>query len=97
MASKYQPRCILRHHLYRVALSTKNAIQLQQTAESYPDLATWISKEDMNNNFGIEDAFGGVELGNGCKVIHVPAYLRGLWEECETKAEEKRPLQHALG
>jgi glycine/D-amino acid oxidase-like deaminating enzyme len=43
----------------------------------------------MNNNFGIEDAFGGVELGNGCKVIHVPSYLRGLWEECETKAEEK--------
>lgn len=89
MASNHQPQCILRHHLYRVALSTKNAIQLQQTAESYPDLATWISKEDMNNNFGIEDSFGGVELGNGCKVIHVPSYLRGLWEECETKADEK--------
>lgn len=31
---------------------------------------------------------GGLKLENGCQVIHVPLYLKGLWEECEEKARE---------
>mmetsp|Transcript_4051 Transcript_4051/g.10278 ORF Transcript_4051/g.10278 Transcript_4051/m.10278 type:complete len:468 (+) Transcript_4051:41-1444(+) len=87
VATKHAAQCILRPHLYRIALSAKNVVQLQHTAENYPDLATWISEEEMQHKFGL-DSLGGLELGNGCKVIHVPSYLKGLWEECQMKAND---------
>ena len=85
MASKHEPQCILRPNLYRIALDDKNVKQLQYTSDTYPNIATWIPKDDMNDRFGIH-SLGGIELGNGCKVIHVPTYLKGLWEECKMKA-----------
>eukprot|EP00571_Detonula_confervacea_P007106 CAMPEP_0172326248 /NCGR_PEP_ID=MMETSP1058-20130122/56003_1 /TAXON_ID=83371 /ORGANISM="Detonula confervacea, Strain CCMP 353" /LENGTH=473 /DNA_ID=CAMNT_0013042991 /DNA_START=41 /DNA_END=1462 /DNA_ORIENTATION=- len=87
MSTKHQPHCIIRPRLNRIALNAKNVVQLQHTAENYPNLATWMSKEEMQDKFGIE-SLGGIELGNGCKVVHVPSYLRGLWEECEMKARD---------
>jgi len=86
MAAKHQPKCIVRNNLYRVALNDKNVKQLQYTSKNYPHLATWLSKEDMNTKFDTETSMGGIELSNGCKVIHVPTYLKGLWDECKIKA-----------
>ncbi len=85
-AAKHRPTCVLRDHLYRVALSDKNVDQLQDTASKYPELATWMSKEDLHDNVGI-DCLGGLKLSNGCQVIHVPTYLEGLLEEIKTKAK----------
>jgi len=85
-AAKHRPTCVLRDHLYRVALSDKNLVQLQETASKYPEYATWISKEDLYDNFGF-DCLGGLKLSNGCQVIHVPSYLEGLLEETMTKAK----------
>lgn len=84
---KHQPSCLIRPHLYRIALSDANVKQLQDTATKYPELATWLPKEELDNLLGAE-TMGGVKLGNGCQVIHVPTYLKGLWEECERKAAE---------
>ena len=86
MASRNIPQCILRPQLYRIAISANSNIQLQQTAQTYPNLAKWMSKEEISAKFDI-DSLGGLELGGGCKVIHVPTYLKGLWKECEVKAQ----------
>ena len=40
-AIKYQPSCLIRPHLYRIALTETNVKQLQETASQYPELATW--------------------------------------------------------
>lgn len=87
MAARHQPQCILRSNLYRLALNGKHVTQLQQTAEMYPELATWMSSEEMKDKFDIEESMGGIFLHNGCKVIHVPTYLQGLLKECEIKAK----------
>eukprot|EP00986_Skeletonema_menzelii_P007974 scaffold3197_cov153-Skeletonema_menzelii.AAC.18 len=86
-AAKHRPACVLRDHLYRVALSDKNVDQLKDTASKYPELATWMSKEDLHNHVGI-DCLGGLKLSNGCQVIHVPTYLEGLLEEIKMKAKD---------
>mmetsp|Transcript_10503 Transcript_10503/g.18978 ORF Transcript_10503/g.18978 Transcript_10503/m.18978 type:complete len:329 (+) Transcript_10503:1-987(+) len=70
-------------------MTDKNVIQLEHTAEHYPNLATWMSKEEIQSKFGVTDSLGGLELGNGCKVINVPLYLKGLYEECQRKAKER--------
>lgn len=85
MASKNQPQCILRSQLYRIALKPNSDVQLHHTADEYPNLAKWMTKEEIRAKFDIE-SLGGLELGGGCKVIHVPTYLKGLWKECEMKA-----------
>lgn len=84
-AAKNEPQCIVRPRLYRIALKTNSDVQLQHTADKYPTLARWMTKEDVHAKFDI-DSSGGLELGGGCKVIHVPTYLKGLWKECEIKA-----------
>ena len=87
MAAKHQPQCIVRSSLYRLALNDKHVTQLQNTAEMYPELATWMSSGDMRDRFDIEEPMGGIFLHNGCKVIHVPTYLQGLLKECKMKAK----------
>ena len=86
-AAKHRPTCVLRDHLYRVALSDKNVVQLQDTAKKYPEFATWMSQDDLLDNFGI-DCLGGLKLSNGCQVIHVPSYLEGLLAEIKTKSKQ---------
>ena len=52
MASKHQPQCVVRPHLYRIAMTDKNVIQLEHTGEHYPNLATWMSKEEIQRSLG---------------------------------------------
>ena len=85
-AIKHKPSCVLRDKLFRVALTDKNVHQLQQTALQYPDLCEWISPEKMKEITGTS-SLGAVQLANGCKVLHVPSYLEGLWMECVERSE----------
>jgi glycine/D-amino acid oxidase-like deaminating enzyme len=80
-AIKYKPFCVLRDKLYRVALTEKHLQQLQQTALHYPEFCKWISPEELKEITGTS-SLGGVQLTNGCKVLHVPSYLEGLWMAC---------------
>lgn len=82
-ALKYQPKCVLRDYLYRIALEDKYKTKLQETAKLYPEYATWLDASEIEKRCGTPTSIGGLKLTNGCKVIHVPTYLRGLWEACQ--------------
>jgi glycine/D-amino acid oxidase-like deaminating enzyme len=87
-ASRHGDNVILRRELYRVALSPQNVEQFQATAERLPELCDWLKAEDIPNCEGSK-VLGGLRLSNGCKVIHVPSYLQGLWKACEHVAAER--------
>jgi len=87
-ARQYQPDCVLKEQLYRVALNDQHVEQLQQTAKTLPDFCEWISREEMQDLSKSKYALGGLRLSNGCKVIHVPSYLDGLWMACEELATQ---------
>lgn len=84
VAQQYQPDCILRQKLYRLALTEGNVKSLQQTASLFPELATWLDPEEIEDQCrATTNSLGGITLTNGCKVIDVPNYLRGLWKACQ--------------
>lgn len=85
-AIKHKPSCVLRDKIYRVALTDKNVQQLQQTALHYPDLCEWISPEKTKEITGTS-SLGALQLTNGCKVLHIPSYLKGLWMECVERSD----------
>lgn len=82
-ALEYEPECVIRDHLYRVALSEKHLTQLQKTANEYPNYATWVDRDELMAVCGSSSSYGGIELSNGCKAVHVPSYLQGLWRKCQ--------------
>ena len=92
----------LRDELYRIAISNEQQQQLQEIASAYPTIAEW--KDNMNETNEIQipnhDTFslpnavsehcanGGLRLYNGCCVLHVPSYLRGVFHACEVMAQK---------
>lgn len=93
--SESRSRIVLRDELYRVALSDEQAKQLQKTAneEVLPNnMAQFLTKEEIQNIVPSSSSSsststgaaitGGLRLSNGCKVIHLPSYLKGLWSAC---------------
>jgi len=87
-ASKFVPECILREKLYRVALTEENKQNLCRTAtEILPEHCRWMEQDEIDRTLGIKTSLGGVELFNGCGVIHVPSYLRGLLAACQEKGQ----------
>lgn len=81
---------VLRDQLYRVATSEKNAVAFQKTAQDIPHICEWVSQADMQIICNSNDVHGGLLLKNGCKVIDVPSYLRGLWKACESVAQDNK-------
>lgn len=79
-ASRFVPHCVLRDRLYRVALTEQNVASLK--ASTSLGISRWMSKDEMDAALG-SDSMGGLELSNGCKVIHVPSYLEGLYSACQ--------------
>jgi hypothetical protein len=77
---------LLRGELYRVATSKEQAEQLRQTAAQYPQIAEWQDPENTTDPM----QFGALRLFNGCCVLHVPSYLRGLYSACQDEAARKR-------
>ncbi|KAL7466037.1 hypothetical protein ACHAXS_006331 [Conticribra weissflogii] len=90
-AVTHEPLCLIRPQLYRIALTPANVNQLQETAAKYPELAKWMSEEEISTKLGAE-SMGGLEMSNGCRVVHVPLYLKGLWEECNKKASDSNAV-----
>lgn len=81
-ASKaHNPDCVLRDQLYRIALTENSVGQLKEASAAYPKLASWLSSTEMEKACGTP-GMGGLLLRNGCKVIHMPSYLDGLWKAC---------------
>ena len=73
---------ILSDTIWRVAQNPKHVQQLQETAERFPEFGTWI---DSPLHLP-ESTLGALKLTNGCRVIHVPSYLQGLWKHCQEMA-----------
>jgi glycine/D-amino acid oxidase-like deaminating enzyme len=47
------------------------------------DFGSFLDSEEENDMTAASGLIaGGLELSNGCSVIHVPTYLKGLWQEC---------------
>lgn len=87
-AAKFAPDCVLREKVYRVALTEQNVQDLQHAAtNALPEHCRWMEKEELDILLDTDSSMGGVELSNGCRVIHVPSYLRGLLAACETKGK----------
>lgn len=80
--SAQEKDCVLREQIYRIALNDKNVKDLQDTALLYPEHATWLTPSLVQEKCGSRDTQGGVLFSNGCKIIHVPTYLQGLWQAC---------------
>jgi glycine/D-amino acid oxidase-like deaminating enzyme len=107
-AIKYEPKCIIRSQLYRLAFDDINSCNiLQETANQYPTLATWLTEENViailpplvdipdtatttsrttATTTSTAAVVGGIVMSNGCQVIHVPTYLKGLLCACEQMA-----------
>mmetsp|Transcript_10136 Transcript_10136/g.18413 ORF Transcript_10136/g.18413 Transcript_10136/m.18413 type:complete len:459 (+) Transcript_10136:102-1478(+) len=92
-ANRYQT-CVVSESLFRVALNDEHVQQLKQTARTLPEYCEWISPQDMTMMMmqtsttagSSPNVQGGLKLSNGCKVLHVPSYLQGLYMACQAKA-----------
>jgi len=82
VASKYEPQCILRDQMYRLALTEQHQQQLEETATKFPQHCDWLDATEMNDICHTSESRGGLRFKSG-KVIHVPTYLKGLWKACE--------------
>jgi glycine/D-amino acid oxidase-like deaminating enzyme len=90
---------VLRHEIYRIAVTPQQAHELQRTALALPELCTWMTPAelfqlhpDMVGSSSSATAvviLGGVCITGGAKVIHVPSYLQGLYKACEKTAEQR--------
>jgi glycine/D-amino acid oxidase-like deaminating enzyme len=88
---------VLRDELYRIAANEQQVLQLQQTATQLPAIAEWLDANEimeraggsLSNTTTTTTSLGGLRLHNGCCVVHVPSYLKGLWKACQQQAAEK--------
>jgi glycine/D-amino acid oxidase-like deaminating enzyme len=80
-AMQHQEGVVLRKEIFRMALDENQASTLQKTANTLPDLSQWMEPNELDQ-FRQEDVLGALRLHSGCKVIHVPSYLKGLWSAC---------------
>jgi len=87
---------VLSNAILRCAQTSKHVEQLQKTARELPELFTWLDPADMSQAgdsassvVGEEEeestakVLGALRMSNGCRVIHVPSYLQGLYLNCQ--------------
>ena len=76
---------VLRSEIFRLATTAKQADQLKQTACDLSELCEWREAEELPVSTEGDTVFGGLRLFNGCKVLHLESYLKGLWLACQTR------------
>jgi glycine/D-amino acid oxidase-like deaminating enzyme len=90
IATSYDSDVQLRDELFRLAMNSKQAKDLQMTAEQLPNICQWINVDDLVSrdiiHYSAKDKIlGALRLHKGCQVIHVPSYLQALWRACQDK------------
>ena len=81
-------RIVLRDELYRLAITDQHVQQLQTTAVNLPDYCEWKTADELLKGKIVDETanvLGALRLFNGCRVIHVPSYLQGLWIACRER------------
>lgn len=81
-ALQYEGETILRNEIYRVALNDEHVSTLKRTGKELPDLTQWKEPEELP--WANSEILGSLRLHSGCKVVHVPTYLKGLWAACQS-------------
>lgn len=72
-----------------MAVSQEHVTTLQDTAKRLPELAEW--KELCELPWDPESSIvGALRLHSGCKVVHIPSYLEGLWEAVQSKGTGRK-------
>jgi glycine/D-amino acid oxidase-like deaminating enzyme len=87
-AMQHEEGVVLKNEIFRVALDEKHASTLQKTAKTLPVLSQWMEPNELDH-FHQQDLLGVLRLHSGCKVIHVPSYLKGLWSACCSAAPDR--------
>jgi glycine/D-amino acid oxidase-like deaminating enzyme len=77
-SKEYQKGCILRNELYRVAVTRENMEILKETADRLPELSEWVPRQKLAWETP-KDVLGALRLHSGCKIVHMPSYLKGLY------------------
>jgi len=96
-ASQFEDNVVLRNKIYRIAMNEATADRFQKTAVDFPEFATWMEPDCSTIGKGDDDdawegqyfsreknVLGALKLSNGCKVLHMESYLKGLWSYCES-------------
>jgi glycine/D-amino acid oxidase-like deaminating enzyme len=79
-----------------VATNQEHSATLRETAANLPHLATWFGPSDKQGEtwqtiFDREKSVvGALRLHSGCKVVHMPSYLKGLWSACNSIGRGKK-------
>jgi len=90
-ASEFKKDVVLRDEIYRIALNDKHESVLKGAASSHPQFCEWMDVKDLEWETSSSSVLGALRIhGSGCKVIHVPSYLQGLWSACESKGTGER-------
>jgi glycine/D-amino acid oxidase-like deaminating enzyme len=77
-SKEYQNGCVLQDELYRVAVNQDHLDTLMETADLIPELAEWLPRHQLPWT-APNEVLGALRLHSGCKVVHVPSYLKGLY------------------
>lgn len=80
---EYEKGCILQDELYRVAVNHQHLEVLMETADRLPRIAEWIPRQQLPW-MAQEQVLGALRLHSGCKVVHVPSYLKGLYQAIQS-------------
>lgn len=78
-ASVFQKNCVLQNEIYRVAVNEDHVATLTHTAQQLPELTEWLLPDNLPWK-APPGVLGGLRLHSGCKVVHMPSYLEGLWD-----------------
>jgi hypothetical protein len=91
----------VRDELYRLATSDEQTQQLRDVALRYPSIAEWVddvhhdvpchasssSSNVTETGVPLVQNRGGLRMKNGCCVLHVPSYLKGVYKACQIEAQ----------
>lgn len=88
-ATLFEKGAVLRDEIYRMALNEKHEIALKEAARSFPEYMDWIEAADLD--WGSPSVLGALRIHDGgCKVVHLPTYLKGLWSACKSRGTGER-------
>jgi len=88
-AKAHEDNCILSDEIFRVATTEQHVTTLQETAARLPDLSDWLEPSELPWP-AVEGVLGALRLRSGCRVVHMPSYLSGLWNAIESSGYGKR-------
>ena len=81
---------VLREEIFRVALDDVHVSTLKQTASNLPEFTQWVEPDERCLGESSPEILGALRLHSGCRVVHVPTYLNGLWSACRSMGSGKK-------